>query len=163
MRLNNEPETLRMKNFGIRHLAWFALIFLISGMLPACFVERRATTFVLPSGFTGWVELRYGVPNALPLAEQSRRYVVNLPANGTLETSTPFEEGFANDQFQYDDGRSLFVREEASGDPKEIAIWGIGTTVTQIDERKGPIAVTFFVGSANQFREAIQSRRATKN
>jgi hypothetical protein len=63
--------------------------------------NRTACDFLIPHGFVGWVAVTYGVSTAPPLPKRNGRWVVQFPASGRLDTSTPFEEGTAADRYFY--------------------------------------------------------------
>jgi hypothetical protein len=75
---------------------------------------------VVPEGFQGWAVVHYGVVGAPPLREDNGAQIVEYPANGRLETSTPApnDEGFLHRgyYFRTADGLSPLSR---AGD-----IWG---------------------------------------
>lgn len=60
--------------------------------LDAAAPERH----IVPEGFTGWAVVHYGVEGAPPLREDDGAQIVEYPADGRLETSTPApnDEGF---------------------------------------------------------------------
>jgi hypothetical protein len=60
--------------------------------LDAAAPERH----VVPEGFQGWAVVHYGVEGAPPLREDEGALIVEYPATGRLETSTPApeDEGF---------------------------------------------------------------------
>jgi len=47
---------------------------------------------VVPAGFHGWVVVHYGVEGAPPLREEEGALIVEYPATGRLDTSTPAPE-----------------------------------------------------------------------
>ena len=47
---------------------------------------------IVPEGFRGWAVVHYGVEGAPPLREEEGALIVEYPATGRLDTSTPAPE-----------------------------------------------------------------------
>jgi hypothetical protein len=121
-------------------------------LFAQCGVTRRSEIYLIPKGFTGWVRIEYGVYGAPTLSEEGRRYLVRVPNQGYVRTSTKFEEGWAIDQFLYVDGQGNRERLALGELDKHTgSIWGIATGFDQSHSNKGPIYRTFFVGSETLF------------
>jgi hypothetical protein len=110
--------------------------------------STRSARFVIPAGYTGWVRVEFEVQGAPPLPMEGSEYVLRIPADGTLQTSSPEQYGWAQDHFYYDsaDGmRPIPDSGEAS------LIWGRinGEAAGALGKRKYE---EFFVGTAQQFK-----------
>lgn len=67
-------------------------------------VTRHSTHYIVPDYYTGWIEVRYSTPSASPLPETGSERQCRIPADGIVQTSTPFETGWATDSFVYASG-----------------------------------------------------------
>jgi hypothetical protein len=65
---------------------------------------RQPQIHLIPKGYTGWAEVRYGVKGAPPLPVEDGRLIFRYGPDGKLETSTEFPEGWAIDNYYYVDG-----------------------------------------------------------
>ena len=105
---------------------------------------------VVPRGFQGWVVVHYGVEGAPPLREDDGALIVEYPASGRLDTSTPAPEaeGFIQ--------RGYYRRTADGMAPLSRAseIWG-EFSHRRLEEVGFGVAgrsTGFFVGSMMQFR-----------
>lgn len=148
-----------LSSFGRRGARGAVIVTVCGVMLVAsgCF-RRQKVVYEMPNRFTGWVEVRYGIPAAPPLPEANGSFVIRVPASGVVETSTEFQEGFAEDTFHYVAGDQLEVREEPKQDANDMAIWGYSVKTTRVAQRRGPITVTFFVGQYAEYRRIRRGR-----
>jgi hypothetical protein len=62
---------------------------------------RHPARYMIPEGYVGWVEIRFGQANASPLPIDNGDLVYRIPENGLLDTSNPLEFGSAKDQYFY--------------------------------------------------------------
>ena len=114
--------------------------------LDAAAPERH----VVPDGFKGWVVVHYGVEGAPPLREDEGALIVEYPATGRLDTSTPApeDEGFIQRGYyrQTPDGLAPLSR---VGD-----IWGeFSHRMFLFDGNMGAGRSSgFFVGTMREFR-----------
>lgn len=72
----------------------------------------------LVKGFSGWVNIRYNVPGAPALPKKEGKWQVEIPASGTLITSTPYEDKWRRDDFYFKDSTGALVaipKSEKSG------------------------------------------------
>jgi len=114
--------------------------------LDAAAPERH----VVPDGFKGWVVVHYGVEGAPPLREDDDALILEYPATGRLDTSTPApdEGGFIQRGYyrQTPDGLAPLSR---VGD-----IWGEFSH--RIYRNDGNLnagrSAGFFVGTMKEFR-----------
>lgn len=118
---------------------------------------RRASRFVIPEGYVGWVRIEYGVPDASPLPVEEGEHVFRIPADGVLRTSSPELYGWAHDHYYYS-SRAGARQLPASG-ASDRMIWGQvnGESATSGTPRKYE---EFFVGSEQQFRDQAGQMKA---
>jgi hypothetical protein len=128
--------------------------------LDAAAPERH----IVPDGFKGWAVVHYGVEGAPPLSEDNGAQIVEYPADGRLDTSTPApnDEGFLH--------RGYYVRTASGLAPLSRVgdIWGEFSH--RMFEDDDPVAIHrmlqdgggeqvrrssgFFVGTLQEFRAA---------
>ncbi len=98
----------------MKRLHLFAVLL---ALLPAagCRKDRAPNKFVITEGFTGGAAVIYGVTGAPALPVVDGRRVLEIPADGVLQTSTAMEEGWAKDQFFRRQGADLKPLSEAAG------------------------------------------------
>ena len=117
-------------------------IFLIAS--SACSKNRAAPQVIveIPSGFTGNFLLEMGVRDALPLEKRGEAYVLPVPRNGKVITSTPLTN--SRPSFQ---------------NSSEGAVWSYSHSVfTTGDGIPVGAKIEFFVGTRNEY-EAEQGRK----
>lgn len=110
--------------------------------------STRTARFLIPQGYTGWIRIEFEVPGAPPLPMEGGEYVLRIPADGMLRTSSPEEYGWAQDQFYYDSADGL-RRIPDSGEAS--LIWGRinGEALGASGKRKYE---ELFVGTGQQFK-----------
>jgi hypothetical protein len=75
---------------------------------PAPDASRKASKFLLPAGYIGWVLLEYGVNGAPPVPEESGANIFKVPSSGRLKTSSSGPvDGAPNSYFYYSKDGSL--------------------------------------------------------
>lgn len=112
--------------------------------------ERHPARYVIPEGFVGWVEIKYGRTNAMPLPMDKGTLVYRIPDSGLLETSMPLEYGIAKDEFiSYSKQGSVRTLKSLPWVAGNL-IWG--TNNSQTEE-------FFFVGTEEQFRNGVSTGR----
>lgn len=117
-------------------------IFLIAS--SACSTNRAAPQVIveIPSGFTGNSLLEMGVRDALPLEKRGQAYVLPVPRNGKVITSTLLTS--SRPSFQ---------------NSSEGAVWGYSHSVFSTGDGI-PVGakIEFFVGTRKEY-EAEQGRK----
>ena len=68
------------------------------------FTKRSPRHYLIPKNFEGWVTIKYEKPNAPPLPEKEGVVVLEIPASGILETSSPLPYGWSRDDFFWREG-----------------------------------------------------------
>jgi hypothetical protein len=111
---------------------------------------------IVDNGFHGWAILNFGVDGAAPLAADNGVLIVEYPASGRLETSTPApaDAGFLHREYyrRTDNGLEPLSR---MGD-----IWGEYNlrVVTDDQGTVAELSTGFFVGTLAEFRAAERPR-----
>jgi hypothetical protein len=137
-----------------------ALIALVLCALPmsqwGCHNKKRTPTrYLISEGYKGWVKVHYQVNGTPPLLMAQGHYVVSVPPDGLVTTSSPQETGWAQDEY--------FYKSEGSLTPLSITASGGGGMIwgnvnqwggEQIDGQGGPTSM-FFVGTEAEYRAAI--------
>ncbi len=115
--------------------------------------RRPADRILIPSGFTGWAHIDFGVKDAPPLPLENRHVLMILQPDGTLKTSSLHPEGIAKDEYFYLAGTARTPL-STSGVCKGGMIWGVAT-----GKEPGPnapiLSEKFFVGTETQFRHEV--------
>ncbi|MFM2376096.1 MAG: hypothetical protein RLZZ165_1193 [Bacteroidota bacterium] len=70
------------------------------------FTHRAAHHYYLPTGFSGWVTVKFEKPHAPPIPEMDGVLVFRVPVSGILETSSRLKTGWSRDEF-YREGSSV--------------------------------------------------------
>jgi hypothetical protein len=115
---------------------------------------HRASRFLIPEGYTGWIRVEFEVPDAPPLPMQNGQYILKIPADGILRTSSPEQYGWAQDHYYYDSAQGVRALPESG---QAELVWGRinGEASAASGKRKYE---EFFVGTAQQFRDQMKSR-----
>jgi hypothetical protein len=115
---------------------------------------HRASRFLIPEGYTGWIRVEFEVPNASPLPMENGQYILKIPPDGLLRTSSLEQYGWAPDHYYYDAAQG--VRQLPESGPAEL-VWGRinGEKSAATGKRKYE---EFFVGTAQQFRGQMKGR-----
>jgi hypothetical protein len=110
--------------------------------------NKRSLRFLIPEGYTGWVRVEFGVAGASSLTKERAQYVAQIPPGGTLETSTPEQFGWANDEYYF---YSSAGQKPIPRDGPQSLIWGKinGEAADSTGSKKYE---EFFVGTEQQFR-----------
>jgi hypothetical protein len=105
---------------------------------------------VVPAGFQGWAVVHFAVAGAPPLREDDGSLIMEYPANGRLDTSTPAPEaqGFVQRGYFRQTAGGLVPLSRASD------IWGEYSHLTVPDDRVNVAyrSSGFFVGTMTEFR-----------
>jgi len=116
---------------------------------------RRATVFLLPEHYTGWVRVEYSVAGEQPLPLEDGHYVIVVPSAGFLRTSSPFEEGYADDRYYTDvSGKRTEMKEADQPDASIGDIRARRTVVIGKPGEKQRMFGAFFVGSQSEYLAA---------
>ena len=63
--------------------------------------QRKPGKYLIPDGYIGWVRIDFNVKDAPALPTDDGFYLLKIPPNGNLRTSTPEEYGTATDEYFY--------------------------------------------------------------
>ncbi len=109
---------------------------------------RHSSRFLIPEGYTGWIRVEFEVHDAEPLPMEHGEYVLKIPADGVLRTSSTEQYGWAKDHYYYESAAG--IRPLPDSGPAEL-IWGKinGEASGTAGKRKYQ---EFFVGTAQQFK-----------
>jgi len=109
---------------------------------------RRSSRFMIPEGYTGWVRIEFEVRGAPTLPMEGGQYVIKIPSDGVLRTSSAEQYGWVKDRYYYYSAQG--VRALPDSGPAGL-IWGKinGEEFGVSGKRKYE---EFFVGNAEQFR-----------
>jgi Family of unknown function (DUF6843) len=125
-----------------------AFVFLFLVLLNGCIGENQKRTpyrYLIPSGYVGWVEVRFGFAGEpeLPIHEGFR--IVRFSKEGILKTSSRLENGWAKDEYYYYDGEE---KKKLSDGYKTGMINAGSSGIRAIDGRQ---SLWFFVGNYDQY------------
>ena len=82
-------------------IAAAVIVAMLVGALLLVRAARMPQTHLVPDGYTGWVSVAYGVEGAPPLPVEDGYHVFRYDAQGELETSSEYEEGWGVDDYFY--------------------------------------------------------------
>jgi hypothetical protein len=131
----------------------FTLIFLTGAGVRLITSVRNSTRpssrFLIPEGYTGWVRIGFEVNGASSLPMEGNEYIVKIPADGKLQTSSPEQYGWARDHYYYYSAQGMHPLDDSG--PAQL-IWGKinGEESGATGQRKYE---EFFVGTAQQFKD----------
>ena len=109
---------------------------------------RPASRFLIPEGYTGWIRIEFEVQEAPPLPMEASEYILKIPPDGVLRTSSAEQYGWARDHYYYYSAQGM--RPLSDSGPAAL-IWG------KIHGRESGASGTrkyeeLFVGTAQQFK-----------
>jgi len=120
---------------------------------------HRSSRFLIPDGYTGWIRIEFEVQGAPPLPMDAGQYVLRIPSDGILRTSSAEQYGFAKDHYYYYSTQG--ARPLPDSGPA-VLIWGkingeeSGASGTRKYEE-------FFVGTEQQFRDQVKEKNKNKS
>ena len=137
-------------------------VVLVAAMCVGAFVlvrtSRTPQTHLVPDGYRGWASVSYEVQGAPPLPIEDDRRVFSYDAEGRLETSSSYEEGWGVDDYFFASGSERrLLRQRPSGIEGEI--WGAYTRTEltiRIDDvlKRQWVSTGFYVGTEEEWRES---------
>lgn len=127
---------------GTLRLLACLLIFLAVVVGVGCGV-RAGNVVLIPTGFEGWVVIRYQIPNAPSFDHEGAKTLVKVPESGSLSSSSDRPNGYGVDEYYFvaGDGQRVRIQSDAEGcnDPAPC--------IQQFEFITSPIKATlFFVG-----------------
>jgi Family of unknown function (DUF6843) len=113
---------------------------------------HRSSRFLIPEGYSGWIRIEFEVPGAPPLPMEGTQYILKIPSDGTLRTSSAEQYGWADDKYFFYSPQGLRTLPHSG---EAALIWGKinGEAINVGGKRKYE---EFFVGTREQFQN--QSR-----
>jgi len=157
----------RRRFFGIGSclitgLWWFSLATTAAISMGAAPIARHPTKFLIPANYVGWVAVKYGEPKAPELQINNGRFICQIPPDGLLVTSSPLEQGWAEDEYFYysQDGSTHALK--ATGWGRGGMIWGDSNEWQQTPSGFTPVQITsyFYVGPEERYHHAVSSNES---
>jgi hypothetical protein len=115
------------------------------------FHRRPPERFLIPAGYSGWVRVDFRQKAAPPLPMEDGHRLLKLNEQAALQTSSDPQPGHGKDDFFYYTGDRRTPLSNA-GVCKGGMVWQIETMV---DDRNSTLFTRFFVGTENQYRQAV--------
>ncbi len=115
---------------------------------------KRPEVYLLQQGYVGWFRVRWSIPRAAPLPIEQGHYLLSIPANGLLNTSTIEDEGWMRHTYCYVDKtghRTKLPMEDI--DVRGPMVWVISGRSQEL---------IFFVGTREQFKHAPPDKNGGK-
>ncbi len=130
-----------------------------SGSLHGAVDCPPPTRFLIPDGYVGWVEVKYGDSNAPAFPMDKGTLICRIPDSGLLVTSSVLQEGWAKDEYFYysQDGSLHALRETGWG--AGGMIWGSTHKWQQSQSQSKPrqIEAYVYIGTEEQYNRAVSS------
>lgn len=152
----------RFSDLVIPFFAVIVTISIIAGGIILLNRTDRTTThlFLLPKGFTGWVEVTYEQPGFPALIKEGRILIYEVPPSGKVMTTSKNVSGTMVLNYVEQDGRRIEIPTDVS------MIHGQGTSGGDRGGPNGliekfPEKLTFFVGTEEQWQKAKEKRPNT--
>jgi hypothetical protein len=130
---------------------WWLSLYITAGISMGAPIARYPTRYLVPDGYVGWIEVRYGEKNAPELPLVDGAFLCKVPGDGIVNTSSVIQDGWAKDEYSY------YSRNGSTIGLKETG-WGSGGMIwAPSDEWKDTAQRTrvdayFFVGTEEQYR-----------
>ncbi|RIX51240.1 hypothetical protein D3P08_17380 [Paenibacillus nanensis] len=141
-------QTARSTKLAVLIIALLVVCIAAAVTLVLSAMEERVThKYVIPQGFTGWVEVTYEQQGHPALKKEGRKWVYEIPTSGKLSTSSRNISGPMLFYYADQDGRLT----EFPTDISIIHEVGASSGGSSSGE-KYPEKVTFFVGTEEQWR-----------
>jgi len=122
----------------------FLLLVLLSGCIGSD-SKRAPYRYLIPGGYVGWVEIRFGVLDAPELPVQEGFRVARFSKEGTLNTSSRLQDGWAKDEYYYYAGDT----QQKLSDGYQTGMINAGSTGLRGGDSHQ--SLRFFVGSYDQY------------
>lgn len=134
----------------------FAMVLILSYLVKGCSMERTPDRLLLPKGYRGEILVEFGVAGAPELKVEEGHFILPVPKNGHLTTSTSREGGWASeDDAYYVDNSGRRTHIPNASEPTYIGakpigpldVWlSFGSTASSTNSRT--IYQTYFVGTS---------------
>lgn len=138
------------------------LLLTVSCAATNCALPRRIPdTWVIPDGYEGWVKIDYIVKHAPALPIEKGYRIIRLSSAGYAQTPSELLDGWASDNFQYDNGSPLHQTGWGEGG----SVWGgvaeAEIVRTEVSKTAGTCRSTgrftsqcYFIGTEAKYRAA---------
>ena len=142
---------------GALTLALLAGLALLLGM-GTVNSTHRSSRFLIPEGYTGWIRIEFEVQGAPPLRMEGGQYVLRIPSEGVLRTSSAEQYGWAKNSYYYYSAQGVRSLPDSGS---AVLIWGKinGEESGASGKRKYE---EFFVGTEQQFRGQVKENNKGK-
>lgn len=129
-------------------LCWWFVLATAAGISMGVVLARHPTKYLIPTSYVGWVRIEH-TDGAAPLEYSKGIYICRVPASGVVQTSSPIENGWAEDEYFYFSEAGDLRRLHETGWGQGGMIWG-----NQVEWKQGSKDKTelFYVGSEQDFR-----------
>lgn len=141
---------------------WFSL-YMGGAISMGAPIARHPTRFLIPAGYVGWIEAKYGEKDAPALLAYGNAFTCKIPESGLVETSSLREYGWAKDEYfyYYEDGSMRTLKDTGWG--LGGMIWGSvldwqGTTPEGFEPKR--VTARFYVGTEEQYHRAVSSNQS---
>lgn len=136
---------------------WFFLAF-SAGMSMGPPLARHPNEYLIPQGYVGWVEVKYGEKDAPVLPMDHGTFSCQIPVTGILKTSSPLEDGWAADKYFYysEDGSRRPLKDTGWG--LGGMIWGSGVEFQIPLNSSRQLKEYFYVGTEEQYHRAVANK-----
>ena len=118
---------------------------------------RRASRFLIPEGYTGWVRVEFDVEGAAALPVEAEQNVIKIRSDGVLRTSSPEQYGWAKDSYYSYSSSGGGLHSLSDSGPEEM-VWGKINGEASGSSGKHEYEV-FFVGTPQQFKDQRSAMR----
>ncbi|RJE84628.1 hypothetical protein D3P07_22100 [Paenibacillus sp. 1011MAR3C5] len=147
------------KSRAFNMVMWVSTLIIVcmaAGVIILLSISENKIThkYILPEGFTGWVEIIYEQPGYPALKKEGKKYIYNVPESGKMLTSTKNFSGPMDFSYMDRNGKLIEFRTVSP------MIHGVNTSSGGSSSGEiFPQKVTFFVGTEEQWREASEIRQ----
>jgi hypothetical protein len=124
--------------------------------LAACTHAPQATRYIIESGTTGWVKIKYNRGDAPALPVETGLAVVRVSRDLTIDTKNAMQPSWEKSEFYLRGRDGRMVRLSTTTDDDHRQLWGM----EKISDSDGDREV-FFVGSPEKFTNAGRVRNFT--
>jgi hypothetical protein len=138
---------------------WCFGLFIEGAISMGASIARHPIEFLIPEGYVGWVEVKYGELNTPALRLNKGTFIFEIPDSGVVSTSSPLEEGWAQDEYFY-------YSKDGSVHPLNETGWGLGGMIwggtdewqqTTAESKPRQVDAYFYVGTEVQYHHAVSN------
>jgi hypothetical protein len=100
----------------LSHVGAVSLLTALNIMVLSCNL-RAGDIVLIPSGYEGWVTIRYEVKESPALPKEGFKTLIQIPSSGILSTSSSRPEGYGSDTYYALSSRGTRTRIPAEPEP----------------------------------------------